>query len=395
MNRTTVTIVLIVILSIAGLAAWYFLKPLSVPTNPNGNTGNGLPNIGGRDGVGGNITTNPPPGFSQGTNGLGALAASLQQIINKPMLAPTLSADGKFLFYVLRENGHIMKSSLEGKDEQSITNLTVLETFDGAWSPKKTKLTLWYAEGNAAKAFLQETATSNPSRILPTGITSAVWSPDGASIAYLLPQGARTNLIIADANNRSPRTIYSTPIPDFTLQWPERRTILLVSKPSGLAPSLLISVNPDTRVSNTLMHGVHGIVTIPVPDGSGFLFSKSGEDGKPTALARYIFKDASISELNTITIADKCVFSPNSKKLYCGVPQGIIPSPSPDVWYQGGTSFSDTIVEIDLATNQLTTLTDTSIADIDALSLFVTMDQKYLYFVDKKTSTLWRLTLKE
>ncbi len=391
MNRTTITLALILILAIAGGVAWYFLKPLAVPTSPSGQT-NGLPDIGGRGGAGG-ADTGGSGGFGTGTNGETAPGVSLRQIIDEPILAATVSADGKSLYYLLRENGHIMTSSLDGTNEQSLTNLTILETFDGLWSPKKTKLAVWYADSGVAKAFLHETSTSSPSRVLPTGITSLAWSPDGLNIAYLVPQGEKTNLVIADANNKNARTVYSTPIPDFTVQWTAKNTILLVSRPSGLAPSLVMSINPNTKASSVLLSDISGVVTASFPNGSGFLFSQSNPNGKALALSLFTLKDSLTTAINQITIADKCVFSPDSKKLYCGIPQGTIPSPSPDMWYRGEVSFSDAILEIDLATNQATTLTDTTLADIDMISLFTTTDGKNIFFIDKKTSTLWRLTL--
>lgn len=391
MNRATVTIILILILIIGGGVAWYFLKPLSVPTAPTGKT-NELPDIGGRAGVGGS-DADGSSGSDMGSDGSTAPGVSLRQIIDKPILTVTLSADGKSLYYLLRENGHIMASSLDGTNERQVTNLTILETFDGLWSPKKTKLAVWYAENGIAKAFLHETATSSPSRVLPSGITSLAWSPDGLNIAYLVPQGAKTNLMIADANNKNARTIYSTPIPDFTVQWAAKKSILLVSRPSGLAPSLVISINPDTKASSVVLSGMAGVITSSLPNGSGFLFSQSDSNGKATALSLYTFKDSLTTTINQITIAEKCVFSPDSKKLYCGIPQSAIQNPSPDTWYRGEISFSDAIVEIDLATNRTTTLTNASIADIDAISFFTTADGNNIFFIDKKTSTLWRVTL--
>ena len=219
------------------------------------------------------------------------------------------------------------------------------------------------------------------------------WSPDGANIAYFVTQGTKTNLAISDANNKNARTIYTTPIPDFTIQWLTKKIVLLISRPSGLAPSLVLQINIDSKQVSTVFSGIPGIVLVPTPDGSGFLYSRSTANGTPDTIAVYSLKDASITSLNEITVTDKCIFSPDGKKLYCGIPSGSILPPSPDSWYRGDTSFTDAIVAIDLSTHQETTLAASPTIDVDVTSPFMSSDEKYLFFIDRKTSTLWRLDL--
>ena len=66
-------------------------------------------------------------------------------------------------------------------------------------------------------------------------------------------------------------------------------------------------------------------------------------------------------------------------------------SPSPDEWYRGAVSLADEIVEIDPKTGQAKSIA--AGANIDVLSPFVAPDGSFLFFQDKKTGALWRLTL--
>ncbi len=334
-----------------------------------------------------------PPSSEQ--PGPAALERPLRQIIDENVLAPTFSADGKSILYIRRENGHVQQADLDGENAKDVLSLTVLETFDAVWAPSKNRVAMFYHEGGAVKRFIAGVATGTASRFLPPEATARSWSPDGKSLAYLLRRSNDTALIIADAAGQKPATVYTTPIPDFTLAWVSKNSILLVSRPSGLAPSLALRFDVPTKKPEVLLSGTHGIVTQPLPGGSGFLYSRSTENGAAEILTNYNLASRSGEPLGLVTIAEKCATAPDRKKLYCGVPQGTILAPSPDEWYKGATAFLDAIVELDLATKAakpLLTPADPG-GPFDVISPFISPDGKYLFFQDKKDGTLWRLEL--
>lgn len=363
----------------------YFIFP--APQKPGEEKGffGELPTLGGRTAPGrpGAKTTPAAPPREE---------HQVLQVVSKEIIAPTLSADGKSLMYVLRENGRVFASDLGGDNEKRLTTLTVLQAFDGLWSPKKDRVVLSYYENGAIKNFLNGVATGTTSRFLPPEATSFDWAPDGLAIAYLSRRNGEASLIIADAGARNPRAVYTTPIPDFTVRWILRNTILLISRPSGLAPSVVALFDTGGRQSDLLLSGLNGAVLAASPDGNTLLLSQSSSAGDAENLSLYDIRKSKTTPLSVATIAEKCVFSGDGKKIYCGAPKGAIASPSPDEWYKGVDSFSDRIVEIDTATGKMKTLMESE-ADVDVVSPLVSKDGKYLFFRDKKTSTLWRLTL--
>lgn len=387
-KRTIIgTILLILVLG----AGWFFLRGSTAPGQRS--FFDNLPLIGGRAPI---ATPAPPPaglGEEAGGGKTTPEVRRLIQIVAKDIFAPTLAPGGETLFYVARENGHIMASDLDGANERSVINLTVLEAFDASWAPKKNRIAMFYHESGVVKKFLNGVATGTTSRFLPAETQALDWSPDGLSLAYLLRRDQDTALLIADAGNQNPRVLYTTPIPDFTLRWLAKNTILLVSRPSGLAPSIVMSVDVKTRSAELLISGIPGVIVLPAPDGSGFLFSQSTSDGRASSLALYTFRDRRTVPLNLVTLAEKCVFSPDSKKLFCGLPRGELVAPMPDEWYRGATSFSDTLVEIDLATRESRPLTEAAGLNADVVWPFVSPGGTYLFFQNRKDGTLWRLQL--
>lgn len=387
MSRKTILLIILALALIGGAVLWYVLSPEG---EPQGRTffGN-LPIIGGRA----PLPTPPPAIGAPPPGGIGAPSSALREIIARDILAPTMSQDGSFLLFVDRANGHLVRSDLDGRAETTLVNLTLLEAFDGLWSPLKNRVVISYPDTGAIKRFVESTATGTPSYFLPASTLSASWSPDGRQIAYLVRQGDRTNLVIADQQNRNARTVYQTPVPDFTLSWTAPNTVLLVSRPSGLAPSLILKFDTASRRAEPILAGSSGVVVMPLPDASGFVFSRSSERGEAQSLGRYAFSSGGASNLDVVTLAEKCAASTDSKLLYCGVPRNI-PGPSPDTWYRGAVALADEIVEINLGSGTQRTIAGAE-ANLDIVSPFVSPDGRYLFFQDKATGYLWRLTLRE
>mgnify|MGYP001614465384 FL=1 len=372
----------------AGVITYLTLRAPPPPPPPPAPPPSELPIIGDQ-------TPTAPPGAGTPPTPIAALPGAerpLIQAIDKDIVGPTLGRDKQSLFYALRENGHLMQADLEGRNETTLTNLTVPEVFDVAWSPLKTRAVLVYHEAGVVKKFLQQTATTSPSRFLPQALTSLAWSPDGRQMAYLLPQGGKSALVIADQNGKNVRTVYQTPIPDSTVQWVSANTILLVSRPSGLAPSLVLRFDLKARRTTTLLSNIAGAVLLGAPDGTGVVYSASGRGGRPEPLRLHTLKGATTATLPVTTVAEKCAFSPDSKRLYCGVPRATIRAVTPDEWYRGALSFVDAIVKIDLASGRAEII-GRGIPALDVISPFLSADEKFFFFQDKKTGTVWRVQL--
>lgn len=396
-KRIIIVVVIVALILAIGAAVLTYLAVNSQQKNGRIPFIGNLPFIGGGRPTPAPPTLAAPPGPTGESLGPTAETRPLRQIIDEDILAPTLSADGKSILYILRENGHVRSSDLNGENAKDVLSLTVLETFDAVWAPQKNRVAMFYREGGAVKKFLAGVATGTASRFLPQEATSVSWSPDSKSLAYLLARANDTALVIADAGNQKPAAVYTTPIPDFTLAWISKNSILLVSRPSGLAPSLVLRFEVPTRKTELLLSGIHGIVAQPLPGSTGFLYSRSTENGAAETIKRYTLASRADEPLNLVTIVEKCAATADGKKLYCGVPQGTILAPSPDEWYRGAVSFFDAIVELDLATGQAKNLTTPSDpgGPFDVISPFLSPDGKYLFFQDKKTGHLWRLVLKE
>lgn len=399
MNRALlIAIIAIVALIIIGVGAFFSLRGEGISTNGGTSFFGNLPFIGGKDDIAPQTPApapEPPPANNTvptATPGVDE-GRPLIQVIDRDVLAPVITKEGNALRYVARENGHVFQTDLAGANERALVKITIPEPYEGFWAPLRNRAALFYIDGGIPKKFLAGVATGTASRFLPPEITSLDWSPDGVSLAYLSRRTNDVSLTIADASGQKPVVVYTTPIPDFTIRWVAKNTILLISRPSGMAPSLVLRFSVQSRTTDVLLANRNGIVVQPLADGGGFLFSESDGEGRAGALSLFDLATNKITPLNVTTLADKCSQRPNGKKIYCGVPRGTILAPSPDEWYKGTASFLDSIVEIDIANGNQRELPIQGV-DVDVIAVFPSPDGRYLFFHDKQTGTLWRFALR-
>jgi Tol biopolymer transport system component len=135
------------------------------------------------------------------------------------------------------------------------------------------------------------------------------------------------------------------------------------------------------------------VTTLVSPDAKKVLYNEIVNNLLQTSI--YDIKTKKTVSLTQSTLTEKCVWSSDSLKIYCAIPQELALAPYPDAWYQGSTSFSDNIWSINPETGSFAVeiaLQDQLLTPIDAYNIKVSKDKKYLLFQDKYTLTLWKYT---
>ena len=283
--------------------------------------------------------------------------------------------------------------ALDGKNVRIVSPLTILGMFDVLWSPTRTKSVLSYADDDLAKRFISEPGGGSPVVFLPQALTATAWSPDGTSLAYFLPQGtANTNLVVASHDGKNPKVVYSTPIPDLTLFWPTKTTILLPSRPSGIAPGVLFSFNTNTKAATVVLDSAYGLTILPSPKGTAMLYAVTNDRGRDPSLFLANITGESATKVSVTTLPEKCVFTTNEFFAYCAIPKNIASfSILPDDWYMGVGFFEDRLIKIDTKTLATETVFDER--SFDMTNMFLSSDEQHLFFQDKHDNTLWRLRI--
>lgn len=393
---------LIILGAIGGLIYYFLLR--STPTTPQTGFGT-LPTISGRSANGSNSGGATQPGgaggqiFNATTTPTGTLNIgtttpdALTQIIKKPILAPTLSAKKDAILYYARQGGKAESVDFNGENMAQISNLTILNMIDSAWRPSKEKSIVSYLDNETKKTFVMAVATTTQTAFLPETTAGTSWSPDGKSIAYLTRQNNTVSFFISGSSGKSGKFIFSPIIPDFSIQWIAKNKILFVTKPSGIAPSTAYLFDTGTQSFSKIFDRIFGLIVSASSDGKLLLTTKADTaGGKPNTLISN-FDGSGARALPFVTMPEKCVFDPKNINLFCAIPRNIsIFEILPDDWYMGKGFFSDSIVMINVKTFIATALTPP--LPIDAINPFISPQEDFLFFQNKKDYSLWRLKLK-
>lgn len=315
-----------------------------------------------------------------------AAETKLMQITREALAGAALSKNGDKLLYYKRSGGNLFQIDLEGKAEERIGQMTIIGLTEVRWSPTKETSLLAYLQNGATKRLIHQLSTST-TVLLPSGITSAEWSPDGKMAAYTEARADGLRITTVSSSAKSPRVLLISPIPDWRAQWKNSNSLIISTAPTffteGIAEILSLSGARQPFISR------RGLGVLPAATKDITAVSSVSEAGTFNALEIVNGKGVVTATSDAKTATEKCAWSPGATTLYCAVPRGN-PNALPDAWYRGETSFRDRLVKIDALTGKTESLADT---ELDAIELFMDSTETRLYFINKADGTLWKFKL--
>lgn len=312
--------------------------------------------------------------------------------------------------YMERGVGHIFETSMNTMREERISNTTRLKIYEALWGESGKNTIIRYLDendGQTIRSFLlklgglnQGTASGEATTtvvqeetgtFLPENISSIAISSDGRSAFSLLRVGNEAVGTIYDMTTERTKQIFQSPLTEWLVAWPEKDTITLTTKPSGGVPGSMYTL--DTRIGSTkkVLGEIDGLTTLANSDMGRVLYSKNTNRG--FELYVYDTKSRAAQKLPFSTLPEKCVWGrKDTAVVYCGVPTATPPMLYPDNWYQGLISFSDEIWMMN--TNTFTTeliANPMQVAreEIDVAYPLLSPDENFLFFTNKKDSSLW------
>jgi len=397
MNKKIIIIIGIVGLVVIGAGAYFLLGKKSGDQDTSGGTPSSFfPESGA-----GNIDP-----FNQGSLGSGnGIAGGQNLILTKLSLASVSGAtysEGK-VSYVDRATGNIYEINPDGKERNRVSNTTIPKIFDAEFSYSGDNFLLRYlttddnieSVRNFLAGLVGENATSTALSVegvfFPADISSVAISPEEDKIFYTYKQGERTIGVTTDFENKNKKQIFSSPFSEWNASWSSKNTITLLTKPSGMADGFFYSLDAKTGKFTKILGDIKGLSAIMDKSGENVLYNRGGQNTVKAGV--YNIKNGEFSEFPLSTLAEKCVFSYDDSYVYCSVPSTLPTALYPDDWYQGLISFSDLIWKINLVDGNTELLAGTS-DNFDAIGLFLSSSEDYLFFTNKKDASLWSLKLR-
>lgn len=336
----------------------------------------------------------------------------LRRISERPV-AGGISFENKDLItvirYVDRGTGHIYETTEKSLEEMKISNTTIPKALQSIWSAGGQSVIIRYIKegtedissfsANIITATTSQDVSKNPKSVfLPSNIEQLSVNPSGDKIFYLINDGAGGSAgVMSNIDGSQKKQVFQSPIKEWLVSWPNNEIIALATKPSSVAPGYLFFLNSQTGAENKILGGINGLTALTGSTTKNILYSES-VDGS-IGLNYYNSKNNQGGELSFKTLPEKCVWSRSEESVvYCAVPKAIIYGEYPDIWYQSLTSFTDSIWKIDIKTQSSELVLDIQQDtgnEIDVADPFLSKDDGYLFFINKKDLTFWSLSLKK
>lgn len=380
-------------------------------TQPSTNGGEGVP------------TTPLPDGESTGANNENE--PLFRQLANIPVAgAVAILRDGKpYVRYVARENGHVFEVDPETGASTELTNTTIPRIYEALWATGGNSVVLRYltqdplSRKDVIKTYLARLAlpisggSTTPSlgslkgSFLPDNLTEVSISPNGTQLFYLLPVADGVSGTIVTLANMAAKEVLRNSFSEWLPQLLNDGTIILTTKPSSEVHGFSYLYNPKDKTLTRLIREKNALTTLGESRGTRVLYSENVLGN--TTLGLYDKKGFNLDEglighestIPLATLAEKCVWSKNRTHLYCGAFTSTPRNAAiPDDWYQGTQSFVDTFWLINTNSSEITFLADPQKSiqqKFDVKNPFMGTDEAYLYFTNKKDSTLWSLRVQK
>ena len=308
--------------------------------------------------------------------------------------------------YVARATGNIYQTFVDKVDERKFSNTIIPKVYEAYFGNKAESVIMRYLKedertivtfiGSLPKEYLgSDTATDNEIKgsFLPDNIKDLVLSPDSSSIFYLLNNKDGAIGVTSGTLGEKKTQVFDSSFTEWLSSWPSSKMITINSKPSGLFPGYVYSIDPSKKDLTRILGGINGLTTLGSPNGKLILYGDNN-----LLLNVYNVDNGEIEQIGVKTLPEKCIWGSVSDVLYCAVPRTIGGGMYPDSWYKGEVSFSDEIWRIDLNTGNTTKMADPVSVEggmeIDGIKLGLDSEENYLFFINKKDSYLWKLNLK-
>ncbi len=321
-----------------------------------------------------------------------------------PATATTTDRDVENVFrYIELGTGHVFEGTTNTGEINRISNTTIPKIAEARFV-NENRIIMRYSDAtDRIKTFSAElvrnfagsagTAFKLQGIFLTDNILDLDISPSGKllQVQSRIAGSDRASVIVSDQQGGNPVQVHASPVTEWLGSWNnQERVALLQSKPSYNTVSVAYTLDTQTGAFAPYILGRNGLSVTASTDLDDAVISVN-ENGA-TKLYAWNRTENQYIDLELSTFAEKCVHAAVRNKFYCAVPMGTVAEAEPDLWYQGVTSYSDQIWEIDPVTgrsNLLLLPIAFTEKQLDMIDLSISSDEQFLYFRDKRERSLW------
>ncbi|MFZ1654451.1 MAG: hypothetical protein WBO92_04450 [Candidatus Moraniibacteriota bacterium] len=324
-------------------------------------------------------------------------SVAFQQIIPESVLQPVAGENS--LFYYSARDQALKEASLDGKDPA-----VRLGQLPGAptrivWSPNRTKAML-LIKGSDGDLWYYADLRNQITTPLKREMSRLTWTSLGDRIYYQFTDpvsGLRSlNISQPDGSNWKKLTDLGTE-DHFLSAIPQSSVVAVWPKTDGNRESALEVININGENRHTILAGRFGADFLWSPDGQRILVQSVTERGGHTlALGLVDASGSGYRNLLSPTLVSKVAWSKDHETFYYALP-GAFPAEAvlPNDYFAKPLYSTDTFWKMNIRTGKKERLVplDEMTEAFDATDLFLAPTETDLYFTDRVSGKLYRITL--
>lgn len=325
--------------------------------------------------------------------------ASIQAVSDEPVFGAVLSPDGKYFYAFLASNGQLNQYDLSGKLEKVLSTEKFENIKKIVWNKPKNKVIIKTEPVPGAVKFLYFDISEKKVSILKENIDSVSWTNLGDKIIYKYydPKIKKITINIADPDGKNWRSVAELNYQNTeVLSIPNSSDISFWPSPNAFTSTSISTVTFSGKDQKELFKDHYGVDLLWSPSGARAALSASDQKGgHKIDLLLMNRQGGEVQSLLFPTFVSKCVWSADSKNLYCAMPGDILDSAIlPNDWQEGKIVTSDTFWKIDISSGKKERLVDPEKIGgfYDVLNPFLSQDEKTLFFTSKSDGKLYKLT---
>lgn len=358
--------------------------------------------------IAGNVNNQVPINNQGGENNgaspsNGGVAGPLQKLVELykgPVAGYTLLDDGKTIRAFDREKGRLVEIDTTSGAATIVSDQPILQIHDATFladqkiilrtlDTNETIKSTLYTIGPSGAA---ETPLSLQSPVaLSDDILELAPSEDGSKVVFVIKDPLGADIDVLDVTTQSLTRATTLPIDEWLPMITDDGTIYLSAKASRFASTGTYKVVNKHLVM--VVAGATGQTTSVAPNATAAFDSWIDATGFHSDLrGTTVDTQAENPNISFTTIAEKCAWTRDSLKFYCGVPLGI-GNTAPDDWYLGVYRFSDALQSYDVQTGNEDYLVnpETQKVQIDMIDLLPSSFA--VFFKNKPDEHLWMYRL--
>lgn len=327
-------------------------------------------------------------------------ASPITPVSDEPVFGAILAPDGNSIYVFLKGNGQLNQIDFSGKLLKVISTEQFTNIKKIIWNKQENQAIIKTESARDTAKFLLSDLGAKKVTVLKSNIDSVAWSNQGDKIIYKYydPKTKKRTVSVADPDGSNWRDLAGFDYQNVSISTiPGSQTIAFWPAPNAFTATSLNTIDFSGQNKKEIVRDRFGADFLWSPDGTRAIASCSDQNGgHKIDLFVMNAQGGQFQALMFPTLALKCAWSHDSKLLFCAMP-GNLPESAilPNDWQDGKFSAADTFWKIEAATGKKDRLVDAEkIKDsFDAINLFLSQDEKTLFFTNKSDGKLYKLAL--